>query len=157
MNNNINVQINAADDTAIKTSIATALSKATPYLKALTDEERRGGFKMGDKSVAFVSKAAIYAAQFSAEMPASISLANLNVDVIAINTLNSYLKPLTTLVRGIEDTMILAGQEAMEASVSVYAAIKLAAHNKVPGAQEAYNDMKERFPGRASVKKESNK
>lgn len=153
MNNNINVQIIAADDTAIKAAVAIIVAKLTPYLKALTNDEREGGFKMGDKSVAFVGKASIYAAQFPAEMPASISVANLNVDVAAVNMLNAYLKPLSTLVRGVEDTMILAGEEAMEASVAVYAAIKLAAHNNVPGAQEAYNDMKERFPARKNTKK----
>ena len=33
----------------------------------------------------------------------------------------------------------------MEESLNVYSAIKQAAHNGVPGAQVAYNDMKERF------------
>ena len=43
----------------------------------------------------------------------------------------------------------MLGTEAMEGSVAVYASVKMAAHNNVPGAQAAYNDMKERFPGRS--------
>lgn len=155
MNNIINIQISAADDTAITTAIATIVAKLTPYLHALTDEERRGGFKMGDKSVAFVNKGSAYGTQFATEMPASVKVADLNTDVIAVNKLNSYFKPLSTLMRGVEDTMMLAGGEAMEQSVMVYAAIKMAAHNNSVGAQEAYNDMKERFPGAPSKKSSS--
>ena len=154
MNNVINVQISAADDTAIKAAIQTIVTKATPYLHALTDEERVGGLKMGDKSVAFVQKGATYGLQFAAEMPASIKVADLAIDSNVVTVLNSYIKPIATLLRGLEDTAMLAGGEAMESSVGVYSAIKLAAHNNVPGAQEAYNDMRERFPGAPRKKAE---
>lgn len=147
MHNIADIKISTADDTAIKAAIVVIQTRLTPYLLALTDSERRGGFRMGDKSIAFVEKGGTYGNQFSAEMPSSIKLADLATDVTAVNLLNSYAKPLTTLLRGVEDTVLIAGTEAMEATVHVYSAIKLAAHNGVPGAQAAYNDMKERFPG----------
>lgn len=147
MQKNADIKISAADDTAIKAAIVVIQTKLTPYLMALTDKERRGGFRMGDKSIAFVEKGGSYGNQFAAEMPASIKLADLATDVTAVSLLNSYAKPLTTLLRGVEDTVLIAGTDAMEASVHVYSAIKLASVNGVPGAQAAYNDMKERFPG----------
>lgn len=107
MDNVNNVQITAADDAAIKAAIQTIVTKATPYLHALTDDERIGGFKMGDKSVDFVQKGATYGVQFAAEMPASIKVADLTVDANAVTMLNNYIKPIATLLRGLEDTAML--------------------------------------------------
>ncbi len=144
MDNNINVVVSAADQAAITAALATLSQKLTPYLKALTDAERRGGLKMGDKSVAFVQKAQTYGTQFTNQLPSYISLANLTVDVNAVVLLNGYLAQLEPLVRAVEDTMMLSGGEAMEAANAVYAALQMAAANNVPGAQDAVNDMKQR-------------
>jgi hypothetical protein len=51
----------------------------------------------------------------------------------------------------LEDTAFLAGSEAYSASLAFYGAIKNAAKNKVPGATQAYEDLKARFPGARSA------
>ncbi|MFY8127552.1 MAG: hypothetical protein ACOVMM_04185 [Chitinophagaceae bacterium] len=148
MQNKVSINITAADDAAIVAAINTLVSKLQPYLSTLTDEERKGGLKMGARDVSFIQKADAYGAQYSTQIPAFISLPNLKEDVGAINKLNEYLRPLATLQRSVEDTIMLAGSEAMEAALLVYAAIKTCAANNIDGAPEAANDMKERFPGK---------
>lgn len=149
MQNKIALQITAADDAAITAAINTIITKLQPYLHTLTDEERKGGIKMGAKDLSFIQKASAYGNQYSTQMPAFISLANLKEDVDAVNKLADYLRPLATLQRSLEDTTMVAGSEAMEAALLVYAAIKACAANNIDGAPEAANDMKERFSGRS--------
>ena len=138
-------KVSTADDATIKAAILVIETTLIPYLIALTDSQRKGGVKMGDKSIAFVDKGGVYGNQFSDEMPASIKVVDLANNVAVVNVLSAYAKPLATILRGVEDTMLSAGTVAMEESLNVYSAIKQAAHNGVPGAQVAYNDMKERF------------
>ena len=146
------MQVSAADDLAIKAAILVLETKLPSYMAALTDSQRKGGVKMGDKSIAFVDKGGVYGKQFAVEMPASIKIVDLADNVAVVNVFSAYAKPLASLLRGIEDTMLVAGTVAMEESLNVYAAIKQAAHNGVPGAQAAYNDMKVRF-GKTTKKK----
>ncbi len=147
------IQVSSADDATIKAAILLIETTLTPYLHALTDSQRKGGVKMGDRSIAFVDKGDTYGKQFAPEMPASIKVADLSIHVNVVNMLSGYAKPLATILRGTEDTMMIAGKVAMETSLNVYAAIKQAAHNGVPGTQAAFNDMKERFPGGSHKKK----
>lgn len=149
MKNNISISIAPADLNDINSAISTLQNKLTPYLKALTNEERHQLFKMGDKSIGFVQKAANYGNQFSTQLPAFLDLNEMNKDVEAVTVLNGIIQQLSTLNRAAEDTVMIAGAEAIEASTVVYAAIKLAAHNNVNGAQEAFDDLKERFKGQS--------
>lgn len=148
MQNNIALQISAADDTAIKAAIETLVTKLQPYLLTLTDHERKGGIKMGARDIGFIQKASSYGTQYQTQLPAFISLSNLKQDVEAVTKLQEYIQPLATLMRSLEDSTMVAGSEAMEASLLVYAAIKACAANNINGAPEAANDMKERFPGK---------
>jgi len=61
---------------------------------------------------------------------------------------------LSLINRMMEDTIMLAGSEALEASLVVYTSIKIAAKNNVGGAQEAFNDMKVRYSRSGRPKKQ---
>jgi hypothetical protein len=148
MQNRININITAADETAINNALTSLVNTLSPYLQTLTDEERKGGLKMGIKDISFIDKANSYGSQFNQVIPSYVSLTNLQVDVAAVNKLNSILRPLATLVRSIEDSIMLSGSEAMEAALLVYAALKGAAQNNINGTPEAVNDMAERFPSK---------
>lgn len=148
MQNKIALQINAADEAAITAAINTLVTKLQPHLLTLTDDERKGGLKMGARDVSFIQKAEDYGNQYSTQIPAFISLSNLKQDVDAVKKLSEFLRPLATLMRSLEDTTMVAGSEAMEASLLVYAAIKTCAANNIDGAPQAANDMQERFPGK---------
>lgn len=155
MENKINLQIATADDAAIVAAIQTLVNKLQPYLLTLTDEERKGGIKMGTKDIGFIDKGSSYGTQFNSIIPPYISVANLNIDVAAVNKLTNYLRPIATLVRSLEDSIMISGSEAMEAALLVYGALKNAAHNNVNGTQEAVNDMAQRFPGKVKKAKKT--
>ena len=59
--NNLSFQIPEADLQAVKDALATIQSILSPYLMALTPEERRVLPKMGDGTTPFVSKVIEYA------------------------------------------------------------------------------------------------
>jgi hypothetical protein len=103
--------------------------------------------KMGDKSIAFVQKASAYADQYTDQLPGFVQLPELKKDLETVTVLNEYCQELSLINRMMEDTIMLAGSEALEASLVVYTSIKIAAKNNVGGAQEAFNDMKARFSG----------
>lgn len=155
MKNDISLTLSTQAQSDIAAAINTLQTNLVPLLKALTDEERRGLLKMGDKSIAFVQKANIYADKYSDQLPGFLDVAELKKDVDAVTLLNDYCKELSLITRMMEDTIMLAGSEALEASLVVYNTIKIAAKNNVGGAQEAVNDMKERYAaqGRTKVKK----
>lgn len=50
----------------------------------------------------------------------------------------------------LNDSLMLAGSEALQAALAFYAYLKIAARNKVPGAKSAYEELSEYFPGRGS-------
>ena len=118
-----------------------------PYLKALTPEERRTMLKMADKTVAFVAKIHDYAAQNPAFVPAFVDMAEFDADSAAL----SGLAPLHILLEGLaldtDSTMMLAGSDAYAAALTIYNNIKFLAANNQPGAQAAYDDLRQRFPG----------
>ena len=145
MTNNVNFVLTATEQTAISNALQTIQQTLNGKLFSLSDADRRGGVKMGDKSIAFVQKAASYGNQFSAELPASINLTALQVDVDAVTLINGYLQQLGLITRGLEDTMLVSGTEAMEGANLVYGAMKFAIASGVAGAQEAVNDMGQRY------------
>ncbi len=151
MKNNVSINISAQDQLDISAAITTLNTKLKPHLMAMTDEERIGNVRLGDKSVAFVQKAGIYGKQFSTQMPAYIDLAAFQTDIDMVKLFDDYLANIAALKRGLEDTLILGGNEAMEAANMVYAALKLANQNQIPGSQEAVNDMKARYAKRGKT------
>jgi hypothetical protein len=52
----------------------------------------------------------------------------------------------------IDDTAMVAGSEAYQASLVFYNAVKAASAQDIPGAKEVYNYLKARFPGRKHKK-----
>jgi len=145
MKNNVSISISTQDQADITAAISTLQAKLVPFLKALTDDERRMVLKMGDKSIAFVQKASAYADQYTDQLPGFLQLPELKKDVETVTVLNEYCQELSLINRMMEDTIMLAGSEALEASLVVYTSIKIAAKNNVGGAQEAFNDMKVRY------------
>jgi hypothetical protein len=119
-----------------------------PSLVALSPTDRQELPKMGDKSVAFVEKTMQYGIEHTDLVPCYVNMDELRKDLDAVKELRSLLVPLQKLTSLLEDTTFLAGSEAYSASLAFYGAIKNAAKNNVPGAANAYQDLKKRFPGR---------
>ena len=119
-----------------------------PYLHALTPDERQNLAKMGDKSVGFMAKLLDYAANSPAFVPAFISFAELKQDVGVATALAPLEQVAAQLALDLGSTVMLAGAEGMAQASPVYKNIKFLAEQKQPGAQAAYDDLRQRFPGR---------
>jgi hypothetical protein len=79
-------------------------------------------------------------------VPSFIDAAELNKDVVAVNELSKINNLTAKIVQLLDDTVMLAGSEAMVASLPIYHSIKIAAKSNVPGAEVIYNIMKALLP-----------
>ena len=150
MENKVSLVLAAAAITNIKTAIAT-IEKNLPALINLTADERIGLPKMGDKTVAFVTKSFEYAKQNPTLIPAFLDMAEFEKDVNAVNSLKSVLNPLQQLVEKLDDTSLQAGSEAYSAALVFYSAVKSAAKAGVPGLKSINDDLQARFPGKGKA------
>ena len=148
MENVISVEFPAADVQEIKTNILHIKGKLPQGLVTLTPEERRAYAKMGDKSIAFVEKALDMAQSFPQLLPAFVNVAELNKDVEAVKVMKTILRQLEEITVLLDDSILLAGSEALTAALSIYNAAKDAARRDVAGAKQVADELKERFPGR---------
>lgn len=112
---------------------------------------------MADKTVAFVTKTADYATTTPAFVPGFVDLAGLTQDVVGVAALTPLRQQLEQMALDTDSTVMLAGSEAYANALTIYANIKFLAQNKQPGAQAAFDDLKERFAGQGVAKKEKAK
>lgn len=158
MNNKISIEVPASVAKTVNDAMDTIQTALKPYLIALSDEDRSGMLKVSDKTVAFVSKANEYAnGSFKNITEPFVDLAEYKKDTNAMELFNTLNNKISTLQRGMEDTAMLAGSEAFEASLMVYASLKMGVRNGTPGAQEAYNELSKRFVKRKAAAKTDTK
>ena len=151
MENKVSIALEAEVIANITAAIDT-ISTNLPGLVNLTDDERQTIPKMGDKTLAFVSKALEYANQNQELVPPYLDVAEFAKDVTAVTRLQQVLKPLQQLVEKLDDTTMLAGSEAYTAALVFYTAVKGAEKAGVPGVKTVSDDLQARFPGRGRTK-----
>ena len=147
MENLIEVNIPEADMSEINKAITTLNEKLLPHLVNLSPGDRLELPKMGDKTVAFVTKSISHMEENPNLIPKYLEVDPVKVDLAAIETLRKILSALKNLADMADDTMLLSGSEAYVAALAFYNYIKGAARANVPGAEMIYNDLKKRFPG----------
>lgn len=130
----------------LKTAVA-------PYVHALTKAEIAGIAKMGDKTVAFVSKVKDYTATNPEYVPDFMSVPDFIVDVNAVNTLSPIAKAVKQITDNLNDTMMLSGNEALIAALNYYSNVRFNASRGQASAKTIYEDLKKRFPGRGKTSK----
>ncbi len=148
----ISVHIPESELSEIKAAIATLQAKLLPHLKTLTSQERQELPKMGDKTVAFVTKALEYGKQNAALVPTFLDTTAFETDVTAVETLRSLTQGLNPVSDALNDSLILSGSEAYQGALVFYTSVKAAAKVKAANAQTIYDDLSNRFPG-GTVKK----
>ena len=126
-----------------------------PYLINLTPDERVQLPKMGDKSIPFVTKGAEYMKAAGTPVPPYVSVAELEIDFHAFETLRQIRQIAQPLVDKLDDTMLLCGSEAYVAALAFYTYLKGAAKMNVPGAKTVLEDLSTRFPGRPAKKEKT--
>ena len=140
---NISAQLTAADLQEILAALATIESKL-PFLINLTVEERRKLFKMGNKSLTFVSNS-LTAAQSNRDiLPARFDLDEFTSDYQLATTLTDVHFRLQQLTEKVDDTLMAVSSEAMASSLTVYEYVKTAAKN-TPGLKAIADQLSERF------------
>ena len=147
MENLIEVNIPEADMSEINQAITTLNEKLLPHLVNLSPGDRLELPKMGDKTVAFVTKSISHMEENPNLIPKYLEVDPVKVDLAAIEMLRKILSALKNLADMADDTMLLSGSEAYVAALAFYNYIKGAARANVPGAEMIYNDLKKRFPG----------
>lgn len=125
-----------------------------PYLVSLTNDQKAGLPKMGERSIPFVTKGAEYLSIPTTPAPPYIEPAELNVDLNAYETLRQIRQVVAPTLEMLDDTMLLCGSEAYVAVLAFYNYLKGAAKMNVPGAKTIYEDLSSRFPGRTAKKDE---
>jgi len=117
--NRVSATLPPQDIEAIKAALATIREKL-PFLLALTPEESKSLNRMGDKSRAFVAKAAEVAVQHPEILPGVFDLQEMQDDLALFEALYPIQMELSQLYAMVEDTTAVAGSEAFTAARMVY-------------------------------------
>lgn len=151
LTNNVSIELSKETVDNILKSISD-IRNNLPKLITLSNEQRQLLPKMGNKTVAFVSKSFEYAQQNPQVVPKFLDVAEFKKDVDAVNNLFQILAPLQKLAEELDDTIMLAGSEAYASSRSFYSALKNALNSGETGLKNVYDDLSTRFPSRSAKK-----
>lgn len=116
-----------------------------PYLQALTAEQARSLFKMGDKTVATVQKVDGFVETNPEFIPAYMDTAEFRKDSKVVKQLAPLASVATQLASDISDTVTLAGSEALMNALLYYGTVREASAKGVVSAKPIYEDLKVRF------------
>lgn len=136
------IPANTVAQAAAKIKEAHALLK--PYMgTALTAEDRKKLPKMGAKSLDFVGTAF----NIAKENPnflllGNVPLAEFEKDYTDARELAHLATLQVSLLQEMTDTMMLAGSEALQSANVVYASVRLAKAQKMPGAKALYETLR---------------
>ncbi len=119
LENKIDAVVTEDNKTAVANAVQ-AVRDALPFLLDLTPDERRNMAKLGDKSVAFVTKALELANQNSDFLPGSFNIEEMRKDVNLYNDLHAIRGSIVQLQELLEDSIMQAGNEAYSAALVVY-------------------------------------
>ncbi len=81
-------------------------------------------------------------------VPGFIDTAEVRKDRLLRTRFMGFLSEFMTLAEHMDDTMTIPGSEILMADLACYQSVREAAKRGVPGAQQIYDDLRARFPGR---------
>jgi len=143
--NQISVEIPQSVIEEVNEKLQECKKLLTPYLQALTSEEKESIFKMGDKTVATVQKVKGYMETNPEFIPKYMDKKEFLKDEALVSALDPIGNLATQLASDIRDTTILAGSEALTAAMFYYGSAKEAYDKGVPTAKPIYEDLSQRF------------
>lgn len=126
-----------------------------PYLQGLTADERISIFKMGDKTVATVQKTKSYVDTNPEFVPAYMDKTEFLRDEAVVSQLNPIANLASQLTTDVEDTVMIAGSEALYSALLYYGQVKEASNKGIPTAKPIYEDLSKRFSKRTKKKEQS--
>ncbi len=149
----ISVEVTEQTLTEITEALNSIESKL-PGLSGLSEAERSSQMRLGDKNLAHVQKALAYADQNPALIPGFLEVSEWHKDVNLVVQLSEVQRQLLQLSRKIEDTAIIAGDEAYAAASAFYKSVIAAEQNGVAGAKAVKDDLATRFATRRNTNAE---
>jgi hypothetical protein len=152
---NISATLSDENLTNIKTAI-TIIQENMPFLITLTVEERRKRFKMGDKSLAFVSNSMNVTQNNPEVVPSSFNVDEFAKDYHLTVALTEVLGLLEQLTEKVDDTLMAVGSESMASSLLIYDYVKTAAKHS-PGLKSVADQLGERFKSMGNRRPKSDK
>ncbi len=148
MKNLIDFNLTSEEQTKVENAFGTLRQILVPKLVNLSPEDIRNMVNMGNKNMSFASKAAEIADKNPHLVPDVFDLDAFRTDLDSTFILRDLKRTADTLANLISDSLALAGSEALQAAFAFYAYLKVAVKMNVPGAETAYNELSEYFPGR---------
>ncbi|TPN82803.1 hypothetical protein [Aquimarina algicola] len=146
--NQISVEIPVQTTDTLLQSLQEAKNALAPFLQALTNEERANMLKMGDKSAPTVQKVKSYLETNPEFAPSYMDKVEFLKDEAVVSQLTPISNILNQLASDVEDTLMLAGSEALKSSLLYYGQVKEANNKGVTSAKPIYEDLKKRFSKR---------
>ena len=129
----------------------------SPYTTVgLTAKDRKKMRTLGPKTIDFVAAGYEIALNYSKLLPEHISINEFEIDYLGAKQLFMLQVNLESFMQKLNDLVLVAGSEALQAALAVYASVRFAQTQKVPGAKALYEKMKSKYPnvGRRAAKKE---
>lgn len=144
-NNQISVEIPQNVINEVTQKLQECKTLLAPYLQGLTTDQRKTLFKMGDKTVATVQKVKAYLETNPEFAPAYMDKTEFLKDEAVVTGLSPLGNLATQLASDIDDTILLAGSEALVAALLYYGTTKEAASKGIATAKPVYDDLSQRF------------
>ena len=144
--NRISEELSDEQVTTVQGALAT-IRGALPFLLTLSAQERRELPRLGPKSVGFDEKCVTYMTNRAQFVPGFVDLAEVQKDRALRSQLLRFAAELQTLAASVDDTLQLVASEVWMADLAYYQSVREAAHRGRDGAQDVYDDLRQRFPG----------
>jgi hypothetical protein len=143
--NQISIEIPQAVIDTVMQKLQECKTALAPFLQGLTADERLSMFKMGDKTVATVQKTKSYVETNPEFVPSYMDKTEFLKDEAVVSLLNPLNNLAAQLSSDLNDTIMLAGSEAIQNALLYYGQVK-EAHNKgIVTAKPIYEDLSQRF------------
>ncbi|MCH4829864.1 hypothetical protein BWK60_06490 [Flavobacterium covae] len=132
----------------VQTKLQECKTLLVPFLQGLTATERMEIFKMGDKTVATAQKVKSYLQTNPEFAPAYMDQAEFLKDEAVVTQLTPLANMAEQLTRDLNDTVMLAGSEAIYNTLLYYGQVREAYAKGIPTAKPVYEDLSQRFSKR---------
>ena len=149
LNQRVSAEIPASDFVSIKTNIQDA-NNLMNFLIGLTVSERVELPKISVVNKNFVEAVITMADNNPHLVPSFVDLSEMRKDLALYRQLDELYNIIEQWQTKIRDTQMLAGSEAYSSALMTYRMIQMAAESGVPGADSAYDLLRQRFAGQGS-------
>jgi hypothetical protein len=150
-NHIVDITIAAESALSMGTAVTTLNTEVSAFGAHLDDSERKHSQKMGTRNETFSREMLEFARQRPDLMPAGISVAALQRDLLARDQITPLLFQLEALVRTLQDTHTGLGVDLFNGTRALYKAVKPIA--EINGVQDVISRIGQRFEGQGKKKK----